>query len=114
MTRFGGGQGYAYGLYIAHFPDEYDVGGLPERGFYGLQVRLRIRRYLPLAHYALFVPVYKFYGVFERYYVPFFICVYRVDHAGERGRFAASGGPRDQNQPFCFRMKFNEIGRAHV
>lgn len=98
VPRFGGGHGDADRLVIAHLAEQDDVGRLAERGAQRRHIALGVGRDLPLADDGMLVPVEELDGVLQRDDVGAAGVVDRVDHAGERRRFAAPGRAGDEHE----------------
>ena len=105
MARGGGGQGQFDGFQVAHFTDEDDVRVFAQGPAQRRRERLRVHAHLAVVDERLLALVDEFDGVLDRDDVVLPVEVGVVDHRGERGRFAGTGRPRDEHQPFFEQRK---------
>src|SRR5262249_6875698 len=85
-------------LQVAHFADEHDVGVHAQAAAQGLGEARDVDAHLALVDGRLLVLVVVLDRVFDRDDVPVVVLVYEVDHAGQAGGLAGTGGSGDQQQ----------------
>src|SRR5678816_442525 len=85
-------------LVVAHFADENDIGVLAQRRAQSLREGLGVDLHFALVDEAFLVAVKEFDRVLDGHDVFRSRGVDVVDHRGQRGRFARTGGARAQDQ----------------
>src|SRR6185437_6919918 len=99
VASFRGKQCRGNGFEVAHFPDQNDVGILTEGGAQCGGEIGSVDFDFALIDEALFVAMQELDGVFNGDEMVGTVGVDAVDHGGQRGGFAGSGGAGDQDEP---------------
>src|SRR5260221_9896189 len=99
MARVGRLQGSHEGLTITHFTHHDDVGILAHDMDERALKAQRVEADFALFNDRLFIFKHEFNGIFDRDDVALFGLIYVIDHCRHGARFAAAGGPGDENDP---------------
>ncbi len=98
VAGFGDAQRGFDGFQIAHFADQHHVRVFTESGAQRVGEALGVGVQLALVDHAILVHVHEFDRVLNGEDVVVTLGVDLVDHGGQRGGLARSGGTRDQHQ----------------
>lgn len=98
VSGFGGGDGDAHGLGVAHLADDEDVGGLAQGGSQGGREVRGVDADLDLLDYAAQVSVLVLDGVFDGDDMARFPSIDFVNQGGDGGGLAGAGGASDKDQ----------------
>ena len=111
VARLGGFQGGGEGVLVADLPDENHVGVLPQCGTQGVVELEGVHPHFPMPDQGSFALMHEFHRVLNREDVAGFVAVDPVDHRGEGGAFARTGGACHQNQTLGATGQFGQHRR---
>ena len=98
VTRLGGFQGGGEGFLVADLPDENHIRVFPQGGTQSVVELEGVHPHLPVPDQGSFAFMHEFHRVLNREDVAGFIAIDPVDHRGEGGAFAGTGGACHQDQ----------------
>ena len=111
VARFGHPDGHLHGLQVAHFADENDVGVFAQDGAEGVGIGQRVGEQFALIDQRILGGEKIFDGVLDRDDVDGPLGVDVLDHAGQGRRFAAAGGPGDEDESAGQIAELGDAGR---